>query len=50
MLYKIGFLISGIVLFTSCGGSTSEEKQPQESGFLKNALDKSRFILKEKKI
>ncbi len=28
MLYKIGFLISGIVLFTSCGGSTSEEKQP----------------------
>lgn len=29
MLHKIGFLISGIVLFTSCGSNTSAEK-PQE--------------------
>ncbi len=28
MLYKIGFLISGIVLFASCGSNTPAEKQP----------------------
>ena len=39
MLYKIGFLISGIVLFGSCGSNTPAEKQTIAIGFARSPLN-----------